>query len=272
MGQPPSHLSRKRTVLPEGGRVQLPREVTTLVRYASRVTVLTGAGMSAESGVPTFRDAQTGLWEHFDPTELATPRAWARDKALCNAWYLWRVHLVRSVEPNAGHRALAEWARRPGIQLRIVTQNIDDLHERAGSEVLAHLHGSLFAWRCDTCHAPAPTPHAPAEPHQYIDPDRCRHCAAGDIRPGVVWFEEPLPAREFDQAIEVCRDADLVVVVGTSGIVQPAASLPHLAGANGIPIVEVDPRETLLTEAATVSLRATAAGAIPAMVRAAALE
>jgi NAD-dependent deacetylase len=250
----------------------VPEHLVRLLRQARRITVLTGAGMSAESGVPTFRDAQTGLWSHFDPEDLATPRAWARDKALCNAWYLWRVHLVRSVEPNAGHRALAEWARRPGIQLRIVTQNIDDLHERAGSEVLAHLHGSLFAWRCDTCHAPAPTPHAPAEPHQYIDPDRCRHCAAGDIRPGVVWFEEPLPAREFDQAIEVCRDADLVVVVGTSGIVQPAASLPHLAGANGIPIVEVDPRETFLTEAASVSLRATAGAALPGMVRAAALQ
>ena len=270
MGQSSSHLSRRRTVLPEGGRLQLPREVATLVKAASRITVLTGAGMSAESGVPTFRDAQTGLWEHFDPAELATPRAWARDKALCNAWYLWRVHLVRSVAPNAGHHALAAWAALPGTDIRIVTQNIDDLHERAGSEVLAHLHGSLFAWRCDTCHRPAPTPDAPAVPHERLTPDRCIACAHGEIRPGVVWFEEPLPEAEFEEAVEVCRDADLVVVVGTSGIVQPAASLPHLAGARGIPVIEVDPQETLFTEFATVSLRTTAAVALPVLVDAAA--
>ena len=237
-----------------------------LARTARRVTILTGAGMSAESGVPTFRDAQTGLWEHFDPTELATPHAWARDKALCNAWYLWRVHLVRSVAPNAGHEAIARWATVPGCDVRIVTQNIDDLHERAGSTVVAHLHGSLFAWRCDICHHPAPTPHAPATPHERLAPDRCTRCAHGDIRPGVVWFEEPLPEPEFDAAIEVCREADLVVVVGTSGIVQPAATLPHLAGARGIPVIEIDPHETLFTEFATVSIRATADGALPALV------
>ena len=232
------------------------------------IVILTGAGVSAESGIDTFR-TPGGLWERYKPEEVATPEAFARDPDLVLAFYDMRRAAIQDKQPNAAHHALARLDAEWDGDLLIVTQNIDDLHERAGSEVLAHLHGSLFAWRCDTCHAPAPTPHAPAEPHQYIDPDRCRHCAAGDIRPGVVWFEEPLPAREFDQAIEVCRDADLVVVVGTSGIVQPAASLPHLAGANGIPIVEVDPRETLLTEAATVSLRATAAGALPAMVRAA---
>ena len=231
-----------------------------------RLVVLSGAGVSAESGLRTFRDSD-GLWEEYRIEEVATPEAWARDKERVLHFYDLRRAQVLHAQPNAAHGALA--ALEAHFQVDVVTQNIDDLHERAGSDVLAHLHGSLFAWRCDSCHAPAPTPDAPPEPVERLDPDRCRHCADGDIRPGVVWFEEPLPAREFDLAIDVCRDTDLVVVVGTSGIVQPAASLPHLAGANGIPVVEVDPRETLLTEAATVSLRATAAGALPAMVRAA---
>lgn len=245
-----------------------PSEILALARAARRVTVLTGAGMSQESGVPTFRDAQTGLWTHVDPEELATPGAWRRDPAFVNAWFLWRVHLVRSVSPNAGHVALAAWGARPDAEVRIATQNIDDLHERAGSEVLAHLHGSLFEWWCDTCAAPAPTPAAPDHAVEHIPPDDCRHCGIGAIRPGVVWFEEPLPHRAFFDAMRVCRDADLVVVVGTSGIVQPAASLPHLALAAGIPVVEIDPRPTELSPYATHAWRATAAEALPALVAA----
>ncbi len=248
--------------------VEIPAEVLRLARDARKVTVLTGAGMSQESGVATFRDAQTGLWSRFDPMQLATPEAWFDDKPFVNAWFLWRVHLVRQAEPNAGHRALADWARRPGMDLRIVTQNIDDLHERAGSQVLAHLHGSLFAWRCDRCHSAAPVPVAPAEPIERVDPDECGACPQGDIRPGVVWFNEMLPQQPFMDAVDACRDADLVVVVGTSGVVQPAASLPHLAGARGIPVLEIDPASTELTEAATYSWRSTAAQALPALVAA----
>ena len=248
--------------------VTVPDEILALARAAQRVTVLTGAGMSQESGVPTFRDAQTGLWTHVDPEDLATPQAWHRDKPFVNAWFLWRVHLVSAAAPNPGHHALAAWAARPGTDLRIVTQNVDDLHERAGSEVLAHVHGSLFAWRCDRCDRPAPTPHAPATPQQRVEPDTCPHCAFGEIRPGVVWFDEPLPERAFGDAIRVCRDADLVLVVGTSGIVQPAASLPHLAGARGIPVVEIDPHPTEFSPFASQVWRATAATALPALVAA----
>ncbi len=250
------------------GMPSVPPEVLDLARSARRITVLTGAGMSAESGVPTFRDAQTGLWNQVDPEDLATPAAWERDKPFVNAWFLWRVHLMGAAQPNAGHKALARWARLPGVELRIVTQNIDDLHERAGSTVLAHLHGSLFSWRCDDCGRPAPVPHAPTEPVERIDPDPCVHCRTGAIRPGVVWFDEPLPEREFFDAARVCRDADLVLVVGTSGVVQPAASLPHLAGARGIPVVEVDPRDTEFTPFATYAWRTTAATGLPALVAA----
>lgn len=246
----------------------VPEAIVHLARSARRITVLTGAGMSADSGVPTFRDAQTGLWTLVDPQDLATPEAWHRDKPYVNAWFLWRVHLMAAAAPNAGHHALAAWGRRPDTDLRIVTQNIDDLHERAGSTVLAHLHGSLFAWRCDRCHRPASTPHAPADPTERIEPDACLHCAFGEIRPGVVWFNEPLPEREFTDAVQVCRDADLVLVIGTSGIVQPAASLPHLAGARGIPVIEIDPRPTEFSPFATHVWRSTAATALPALVAA----
>ncbi|GAA1345633.1 MULTISPECIES: NAD-dependent deacetylase [Kocuria] len=124
---------------------QIPTEILELARNARRVTVLTGAGMSAESGVPTFRDAQTGLWERFDPTELATPEAWEDDPAQCWAWYAWRASLVRGAQPHPGHLAIAQWQAYPDMDLRISTQNVDDLHERAGATVLAHVHGDLFA-------------------------------------------------------------------------------------------------------------------------------
>ncbi len=246
----------------------VPPAILELARTARRVTVLTGAGMSQESGVATFRDAVTGLWSNVDPNDFATPEAWHRDKPAVNAWYLWRVHLVREAEPNAGHLALAQWAARPGMTLRIVTQNIDDLHERAGSSVFAHLHGSLFAWRCDRCGTAAPTPAPPTEPLARVDPQECQACPQGDIRPGVVWFNEMLPTEPFTDAAQACQSADLVLVVGTSGVVQPAASLPHLAGARGIPVIEIDPRETEFTYAATHSWRATAAQALPALVAA----
>lgn len=251
---------------PPAHPVVVPGPILDLVRAATRVTVLTGAGMSAESGIATFRDVETGVWSQVDPEDIATPEAWERDKAFVNAWFLWRVHLMRSAEPNHGHRALARWAARPGIELRIVTQNVDDLHERAGSAVLAHLHGSLSAWRCDRCGRAAPTPAPPPEARLRIEPETCPHCAFGEVRPGVVWFNEPLPEREFLDAARVCRDADLVVVVGTSGVVQPAASLPHLAGARGIPVVEIDPSDTEFTPFATHAWRATAATALPALV------
>ncbi len=249
-----------------GPAVEVPEEIRALARSAQRVTVLTGAGMSAESGVPTFRDAETGLWAHYDPMQLATPQAFARDPATVWAWYLWRFVRLRGVEPNAGHRALAEWSRRTAV--RIVTQNVDDLHERAGSAVLAHLHGSLLAFRCAVCAMPyAGAVVPPPEPVASMQPPSCGSCG-GPIRPGVVWFGEALPTGPYDAAVEACRESDLVLVVGTSGIVYPAAALPEVALAARVPVLEINPEPTGLTDAATHSWRTTAAVGLPALVAA----
>ena len=244
----------------------VPALVLELARAARTVCVLTGAGMSAESGVPTFRDAQTGLWEQFDPMQLATPQAWAEDPEQVWAWYAWRGTLVRGSQPNAGHLALAEWQRR--VDLRIVTQNVDDLHERAGASVLTHLHGALFAFRCAACGRGAGIgyPHL-TEPVARHPVPECEHCG-GLIRPGVVWFGEDLPPGAFEAAVESARSADLVLSVGTSGLVYPAAALPHLAGARGVPVVEINPHETGTSEAAAHCWRTGAAVALPALVAA----
>ena len=219
--------------------------------------------MSAESGVETFRDAQTGLWETFDPEELASQRAWRRQPDVVWAWYLWRYHLVRAVEPNAGHFAVADWQRQADV--RVVTQNIDDLHERAGSKHVAHLHGSLFDFRCSRCGKPyaGELPDMP-ELVGAVDPPVCEACG-GRIRPGVVWFGEALPDEPWQQAVEAVAGADLVVVVGTSGIVYPAAGLPAAALAQGIPVLEVNPDSTPLSDSATATIRDTAARALPGL-------
>ena len=239
---------------------------------ARRVTVLTGAGMSAESGVPTFRARRTGLWARYDPLTLATPQAWAADPELVWAWYVWRIGLVRRADPHAGHGALARWAgaAAPDTQVRIVTQNVDDLHERAGSAVLAHLHGTLLALRCSRCEKPYDGWSAledigwSAEPVERLAPPTCS--CGGLVRPGVVWFGEALPQDAFDAALDATLDADLVLVVGTSGLVRPAATLPEIARGHGIPVVELNPEPTELSRGADLTWRSSAAVGLPALV------
>lgn len=251
--------------------------VRDLVARAERPVVLTGAGMSAESGVPTFRDAQTGLWERYSPEQLATEEAFLADPALVWSWYLWRARMVRGVEPNAGHRAVAAWQERvPG--LTVATQNVDDLHELAGAEVLAHLHGSLFVFRCAACDAPvevdvtalgnddAPGSEADLEALLREEPPVCAACGTGRIRPDIVWFGEMLPAAEWDATYAALDACDLCVVVGTSGLVQPAASLPFVALGAGAPVVEVNPDVTELSSAVTHRLAGPAGLVLPAVV------
>ena len=253
---------------PASADVHVPPAILDLARRARRVTVLTGAGMSAESGVPTFRGAEGSLWEEFDPVTLASPRGWDADPELVWAWYAWRMGLVRGVEPNAGHRALARWAAQGETEIRIATQNVDDLHERAGSEVLAHVHGSLFALRCAECDVPfTGEVDIPAEPVQRLEPPLCTECGEY-VRPGVVWFGEMLPEGAFDAALEACFEADLVLVVGTSGIVYPFASLPDIAAGHGVPVVEINPADTELSAGMDHVWRASAATALPALVAA----
>ena len=246
---------------------ELSDDVVAAVRGARRVLVLTGAGMSAESGVPTFRDAQTGLWEAFDPSQLATPEAWADDPPFVWAWYAWRIRLVRNVQPNAGHRALTDLAAHRDVT--IVTQNVDDLHERAGSPVAAHLHGSLLDLRCADCGMPSDCePELPDEPVERVDPATCAACG-GDVRPGVVWFGELLPeeaVRTTEAAIEALEPGDVCLVVGTSGIVFPAAGYPAMALAQGATVIEVNPVDTDVSDMCHHTVRGTAAQVLPELV------
>ena len=227
---------------------------------ARSIVVLTGAGMSAESGVPTFRDAQKGLWAQFDPQALATASAYREDKALVWGWYAWRMAMVRSVQPHAGHRALARLSALKS-DLVVVTQNVDDLHERAGSLGVIHLHGSLFAARCFDCARPFEGVELPADaieiPTLRLRPPRCAHCG-GDIRPGVVWFGESLPAAAWAQAEASVSRCDLLIAVGTSGVVYPAASLPAMAKDQGARFMEINPVATDLSSIADQVWRTTA--------------
>lgn len=247
-------------------------ELATLARDARHVAVLSGAGISAESGVPTFREVQTGLWERFSAEDLATPGAFEEGPALVWTWYRWRQSLVQAVEPNPGHLALARWQKQlteTGGGLSISTQNVDDLHERAGAEVLAHLHGNIAAHRCTDCGAsvqlPAPGYDGFEAPPEAEGPPACEHCATGLIRPDIVWFGEALPMDAFEATMAAIRAADLVVVVGTSGIVQPAAGLPLLALERGTPLVEVNPQETELSETMDFVLRGPSGQMLPTL-------
>lgn len=218
------------------------------LRRARHVVVFTGAGVSAESGIPTFRDALSGLWQRFDPAELATPEAFRRDPALVWGWYEWRRAQVLKAQPNPAHRAIAELARQVP-QLTLVTQNVDDLHERAGSTAVIHLHGSLHAPRCFACTRPfeglAAAPQEPAEGRR-LEPPRCRHCG-GRVRPGVVWFGEALPERALQQAFAAAQACDLLLSVGTSGAVYPAAQIPGLALQAGASVVHVNPQPVAIS-------------------------
>lgn len=246
----------------------LPDGLLTALRGARRVEIFTGAGMSKDSGLDTFRDAQTGIWSRVDPQAMATLDSWATDPDPMLAWYLWRAHLCRQAQPNPGHLAIAQWAARGGVELHITTQNIDDLHERAfGNHPprVTHLHGSLFAYRCSICHKPARTPDLPEEQVERVTPPNCSLCG-NPIRPGVVWFGEPLPQKEWARAEQAMEEADLVVIVGTSGVVWPAAGLPSIAASRGVPLIEVSPQRSDLTDLCTWSLRTTAVIGLPALV------
>jgi len=226
------------------------------LRDADHVVVFTGAGVSAESGIPTFRDALTGLWERFDAEALATPEAFLRDPALVWGWYEWRRTLVMRARPNPAHLAIARLAALVP-RLTLVTQNVDDLHERAGSVGVIHLHGSFFSPRCFACSSPHAFPGGePDEPDggRRLEPPRCGRCG-GRIRPGVVWFGEALPEDAHAQATRAAGDCDLMFSIGTSSMVYPAAALPFAAAERGAKVVQVNPAATDLDDVASFNLR-----------------
>jgi NAD-dependent deacetylase len=217
-----------------------------------RVVFFTGAGVSAESGIPTFRGAG-GLWRNFRAEDLATPEAFARDPAMVWEWYEWRRGLIRAAAPNAAHAAMARL--RDAV---IVTQNVDGLHARAGAHEVIELHGNLFRVRCSA----EGTVSAAPDPFNALPP-RC-DCGAL-LRPDVVWFGEMLPDGEVGRAMASIREADLLVIVGTSGVVYPAAGLVSLH--RGLSI-EINPAATPLTSDCTIAITATAAAATPPLVEA----
>jgi NAD-dependent deacetylase len=233
------------------------------LRAAKRVVALTGAGVSAESGVPTFRDALTGLWATFDPLDFATPSAFARNPKLVWDWYASRRAQVLQVAPNAGHVALAEMeAHIPAFLL--ATQNVDGLHARAGSRNLVELHGNIARVRCSREGRIVPRWDEPLD----ALPPRCPVCGAF-LRPDVVWFEEVLPGGALERAETAARECDVLIVAGTSGEVYPAAAIPEYAKASGARVVEVNPNPTPLSALAHDMLRGPSALVLPALVDAA---
>ena len=224
---------------------------------ARRGAALTGAGISAESGVPTFR-GPGGYWRNHRPEDLATPGAYARDPGLVWEWYLHRRRLIAACEPNAAHRALARLeALLPSFTL--ITQNVDGLHRRAGSSDPVELHGNLFRARCDR-----DGERRMGDGSEGEEPPLCR--AGHPMRPDVVWFGEALPEEAIARAHEAAVGADLFLVVGTSALVHPAAALPVLALQGGARVVEINPEETGLTPHVDLSLRGKAAEILPAIV------
>ena len=242
-----------------------------MLNAAHTVCVLTGAGVSAESGIPTFRDAQTGFWKNFDPTELATPEAFRRHPARVWAWYAMRRTMAGSVEPNAAHRALAALESR-FERFTLVTQNVDNLHSRAGSSNVLEIHGNILRARCasgciavhrDDESALSDEVFAGDAHADETDPDRvevpsCPRC--GDLfRPDVVWFGEMLPARAIERAFEHATACDLFLLIGTSAEVYPAAGLPEAALQSGAKVVEINPKPSAFAPRATLSVRQPAA-------------
>ncbi|HJU66684.1 MAG TPA: NAD-dependent deacylase [Gemmatimonadaceae bacterium] len=242
-----------------------------LLSDAGAVVVLTGAGVSAESGVPTFR-GPGGLWKSFRPEDLATPEAFARDPRLVWEWYAWRRTLVRECVPNAAHRALAEWAmRRTGVT--IVTQNVDGLHARAAREAAGdrdpgpalpvEVHGSLLRDRCSGCEARSEPVSVDVTSAATLP--RCSQCGSL-LRPDVVWFGEMLDEAVLAAADAAATSADVCLVVGTSALVHPAASLPLRTRAHGGAVIEVNPEETPLSRVAELSVRGRAGEMVPLLV------
>jgi NAD-dependent deacetylase len=237
----------------------LPPELIHTLRSSTHVAALTGAGISAESGIPTFREAQTGLWSQYDPTELATPDAFLRNPKLVWEWYAWRRELVAHADPNPGHFALAEMEQFiPSFTL--ITQNIDSLHQRAGSVNVVELHGNIARTKCFNEGVVIETwEDAEAPPH-------CPRCG-GYLRPDVVWFNESLPAEAINTAFNKADSAEVFFSIGTSALVQPAASLPVIAMRGGAVTVEINPAPTPLTGHMAFVLEGKAGEVLPELVK-----
>lgn len=227
-----------------------------MLRDTKKIVALTGAGISAESGLATFRDAQTGLWSKFRPEELATAEAFQRDPKFVQDWYVWRREQALNAKPNAGHIALAEMEKR-APEFLLVTQNVDGLHARAGSKRVVELHGNIHRFRCfdNDC----------ASDNFDVDQRRCRSCG-GHLRPDVVWFGEMLPVNALEAAVSASESCEVFLSIGTSSIVYPAADLWRRAKDSGAIVIEINRDPTSLTPLADYSFLGKAGEILPKLV------
>jgi NAD-dependent deacetylase len=240
---------------------KIPEPLLVALRKAKRVAVLSGAGISAESGIPTFRDAQTGFWANYNPEELATEEGFLKNPKLVWEWYAMRRSKLKELMPNPGHLALVEMEKR--IQsFTLITQNVDGLHRRAGSQRILELHGNLQKVKCFDRGHPA------TNWEKNETPPHCSQCGSL-LRPDVVWFGEMLPPDILNESFEATRACELFFSIGTSSLVHPAASLPYEVLARKIPVVEINPEETPLSCKATFSLRGRSGEILPLLVESA---
>jgi NAD-dependent deacetylase len=234
------------------------------VARSAKLAVFTGAGVSKESGIPTFREPETGLWARYDPMQLATPEAYRQDPPFVWSWYEHRFGVTAAAEPNAGHYAIAELeALLPRVV--VITQNIDGLHQRAGSTHVIELHGTMHSFRC------IDGKHRGFGWDDFADqdekPPRCPAC--GDyLRPEVVWFGEGLPPEALSAAQQLSAACDVMLIVGTSGVVYPAAAMPMIAGEAGATVIDVNPERSGLSRVADIFLQGPGGEVLPALVKA----
>ncbi len=239
---------------------RVPPDLVQALKQAGRIAVLTGAGMSAESGVPTFREAQTGLWARYDPMDLATPEAFEREPGRVWDWYQWRRELIDQTRPNAGHHALAALEGRAG-ELTLITQNVDGFHQQAGSSEVLELHGNIARSMCSITRKTIEQDWL--DQHHDCSPVPSPHDPQGLARPDVVWFGESLNIDTLNAAFAAAADCDLILVIGTSGLVHPAAGIPVLAVEQGAMMVEINPVASELSRYARWRLQGGSATWLP---------
>jgi NAD-dependent deacetylase len=244
--------------------MKFPEPLIDALRESRHICVLTGSGVSAESGVPTFREAQTGLWEQFDPQQLATPEAFQDDPALIWRWYRWRRELVAGAAPNPGHFALVDLAAMVP-QLTLITQNVDGLHQRAGSTNVTEFHGNLFENRCfvEDC--------VITDADMSVDVPPCPDCG-GILRPGVVWFGESIPQAALQAADIAAKSCDVFLSIGTSSLVWPAAGLAEIAQQRRATVIELNLDATPLTSQSNFVLSGKSGVVLPELVNCLALR
>lgn len=239
-------------------------QAAQLIAASQRLVVLTGAGVSKESGVPTFRDALDGLWAQYDPQQLATPAAFQHDPKLVWDWYVHRREMIEAVQPNPAHYALAQLEDLLP-QVAIITQNIDGLHQLAGSTDVTALHGDIHRYKCSADCQGSPTL---IGVHDYKSGQpKCPHCGEW-VRPDVVWFGEVLPTAAINRAFELSQSADVMLVIGTSGMVNPAARLPSVAHLGGATLIDINPFEDQIASMVELWLKAPAGETLPRILQA----